>query len=126
MKDNFLSSIRLAGFLIAGVVMLAHADPFLTSSTLQVPSAALELTGGAEPRFLGDPRRDFSGHGVGLSSDKPFGAASCVVSNLDFQRGKWFRFAFRGLPRANFAVNDNDLYMKIEFFGQDGKTFYDA
>jgi hypothetical protein len=88
--------------------------------------AGFELTGGAEYRFLGNARTDSSSYGVGLSSDKPSGAVACIVGDLDARQGKWFRFAFRGLPQANFVVNSNDLYMKIEFFGQGGRVSYDA
>jgi hypothetical protein len=85
-----------------------------------------ELSGGAVYRFLGDANRDSSSFGIGLSSDQSAGAVSCLVTELDSKQGKWFRFAFRGLPEANFAVNSNDCYMKIEFFGQRGKVSYDA
>jgi hypothetical protein len=85
-----------------------------------------ELSGGAAYRFLGDVNQDFSSYGIGLSSEQPAGAVACLVSELDAKQGKWFRFAFRGLPEANFAVNSNDCYMKIEFFGQRGKVSYDA
>jgi len=88
--------------------------------------AGFELTGGAEYRFLGDRRRDSSRMGIGLSSDQTSGAVSCVVSHLDFRQGKWFRFSFRGLPQANFVVNNDDVYLKIEFFGQGGQVFYDG
>jgi len=88
--------------------------------------AGFELSGGAAYRFMGDARRDSSSLGIGLSSDKPSGAVTCVVSNLDYKQGKWFRFGFRGLPQANFAVNSNDLHIKIEFFGDGGKISYDA
>ncbi len=61
-----------------------------------------------------------------LRSDQPAGAVACVVTNLDSRQGRWFRFSFRGLPQANFAVASNELYMKIEFFGQHGAVSYDA
>ena len=84
--------------------------------------AGFEPTGGAEYRYLGDPMRDTSGNGVSLRSDKPSGAVSCTVTGLDSGEGRWFRFSFRGLPQGNFAVEDNDLYLKIEFFGEHGKV----
>jgi hypothetical protein len=88
--------------------------------------AGFTLSGAAEYRFLGDPNRDSSSQGISLRSDQPTGAVSCVVSNIDARQGRWFRFAFRGLPQANFAVASNDLFLKIEFFGQQGKISYDA
>jgi hypothetical protein len=88
--------------------------------------AGFTLTGGAEYRLLGDAAKDMSSRGVSLRSDKAAGAVSCVVSNVGSTKGGWYRFAFRGLPQGNFAVGSNDLYMRIEFFGQQGKVAYDA
>ena len=101
------------------------ANPGFEERSGNLP-VGFELSGGAAYRFLGDANRDASSYGVALLSDKPDGAMACVVSNLDFQRGKWFRFSFRGLPQANFAVNSNDLHIKIEFFGRHGAVSYDA
>ncbi len=84
------------------------------------------LSGGAEYSCLGDTRRDYSSMGIALSSAQPTGSVSCIVSGLKQSTGKWFRFEFRGLPQDNFAVNDNNLFMRIEFFGPDGKISYDA
>jgi YHYH protein len=101
------------------------ANPGFEERTGNAPTGFV-LTGAAQYRFLGDPKRDAATYGIGLASDQPSGAVSCIVSNLDAHAGKWFRFSFRGLPQANFAVNSNNLYLKIEFFGQDGKISYDA
>jgi hypothetical protein len=79
------------------------------------------LTGGAEYRYLGDPRRDMVESGFALQSNRPSGAVSQMVSHIDPAAGRWYRFSFRGLPQANFAVTgDDDLFMKADFFGSGG------
>ena len=53
---------------------------------------------------------------------------ACTVSGLRDKTagpGRWFRFSVRGLPQANFAVGHDDVYLKVSFFGADGKTAYD-
>jgi hypothetical protein len=85
-----------------------------------------ELSGAADYRYLGDPRRDMSSYGVALNSSRSSGEVRCVVNSIDATAGRWFRFTFRGLPQANFAVSDGDLHLKVAFFGQNGKISYDA
>ena len=133
MIGRYTAAFLQAGGLALAVVASARAgdaDNLIANPGFEQRAgngpAGFELRGGAEYRFLGDTGKDFSSFGIGLSSDKTSGAVSCVVSDLQAGHGKWFRFGFRGLPQANFAVHDNDLYMKIEFFGQGGKISYDA
>lgn len=91
-----------------------------------------EVTGDAEYRYLGDPNRDMSGWGIALLSNEDLnrdgmiaGSVSQVVSNLNPKNGRWFRFSFRGLPQNGFVVDDDDLYVKVEYFSAGGKTSYD-
>ncbi|MGA2231196.1 MAG: YHYH protein [Tepidisphaeraceae bacterium] len=86
-----------------------------------------ELSGDASYRYLGEGGRDWQTLGVALRSAKSgsAGALSQVVRGIDAAAGRWFRFTVRGLPQDDFAVADNDLYMKVEFFGENGKISYD-
>lgn len=88
--------------------------------------AGFKLVGDVEYRYLGDERRDMSSWGVSLQSRQSKGELSTVVRDIDPAAGRWYRFTFRGLPQANFAVRNDDLYMKVAFFGQGGKVSYDA
>ncbi len=90
-----------------------------------------DLTGDVEYRYLGDPRRDASGWGIALQSAKPrsadhSGLVSQTVKGIDPRQGRWFRFTFRGLPQDNFYVDQDDLYMQVEYFGDDGRTSFDG
>ncbi len=93
--------------------------------------AGFELTGDVVFRHLGD-----ESHGgpwcLGLESASDAGDRHCrgsvsqMVSGLNAAQGRWYRFTIRGLPGENFAVEDDGLDMKIEFFqgdaGFDGKV----
>jgi len=85
-----------------------------------------QIDGSATFGYLGNPRSETADWGVALNSTGTAGSVWQVVNGLEFSKGKWFRFTFRGLPQANFAVNNNDLFIKVEFFGEDGKTAYDG
>lgn len=121
------------GFFVWGLAPLAGAaEPNLVvNGGLETRddngrAAGVVLTG-AEYRYLGDERRDMSSWGVALGSTKQTsGEVSVVVPNLDTTTGRWFRFTFRGLPQANFAVKNDDLYMKVSFFGEGGKVSFDS
>jgi hypothetical protein len=88
--------------------------------------ADYELSGDVEYRYLGDPSRDVSSWGVALQSRGRSGSVSQMVRGIDARAGRWFRFSFRGLPQDNFAVDDNDLSMRVEFFGDGARTGLDA
>jgi hypothetical protein len=48
------------------------------------------------------------------------GAVSQTVHGIEAAKGKWLTFRFRGLAEDNFAVGDNALAMKIQFFSKNG------
>jgi hypothetical protein len=90
---------------------------------------AYTLQGNVEYRYLGDPTRDVSGMGIAFQSagpGDPTGSVSQKITNIDSQKGRWFRFTFRGLPQDHFIVAQDDLRIRVEFFGQGGKISYDA
>ena len=95
--------------------------------------AFYELTGNVEYRYMGNPVKDMAGWGVALQSGKYLlgssglsGSVSQKITGIDSKAGRWFRFSFRGLPQDNFAVTEDDLKMKVAFFGDSGHTAYDA
>jgi len=91
--------------------------------------ADYQLIGDVEYRYLGNPQRDASSWGVALQSagmgDRA-GSVSQTVTGIDSKDGRWFRFTFRGLPQDDFAVDQNDLSMRVEFFGDGGRMAMDA
>lgn len=88
--------------------------------------AGYELAGDAACRkALGNPRLDVSGAGIALEGAGPGGSVSQTVG-IDPQRGRAFSFRFRGLPQDGFEAAENGLWMKVEFFGDGGRTAYDG
>jgi hypothetical protein len=85
-----------------------------------------ELGGDAAYRkALGNPRRDSSEAGIALDGAGVGGSVSQSVS-IDPRRGRSFTFRFRGLPQDGFEAPANGLWMKVEFFGNGGRTAYDG
>ena len=120
--------------IVAGVLAIvssALAGPNLvTGGDLEAGNvpAGFVVTGGADYTSLGDARRDMVTHGFRLRADQAAGEVACTVTGLREKTagpGRWFRFSVRGLPQANFAVDHDDLYLKVSFFGENGKTAYD-
>lgn len=85
-----------------------------------------ETSGAVHYGYLGDARRDTVSRGCWLLANEGAGELSTTAGGLDAKAGRWFRFTFRGLPQANFAVANDDLYLKVAFFGRNGTIAYDV
>lgn len=116
---SFILALALAGPLAKA------ANESLIANGELLDRSGFKLSGSASYTFLGDPRRDMSSYGVALDSTGRSGAVSIGVRNLGPSAGRWFRLTFRGLPQANFAVTNDDLYIRIAYFGENGVS-YDA
>jgi YHYH protein len=84
------------------------------------------LDGDAQYRYLGDPRRVVAQWGVALESAAQAhrGSVWQSVPHIDARAGRWFRFSFRGLPQNHFAVDGDNLFMKVEYFA--GSSAFDG
>jgi hypothetical protein len=80
--------------------------------------ARYTLAGGARWADAGRAN-EFAPKAIALDSSQPEGSLSQDVTGFDPKAHRWYRFSFRGLPEANFAVANDDLYMKVEFFAAD-------
>jgi hypothetical protein len=83
------------------------------------------LTGDAAWSYCGWGN-EFSDWGVALHSNKPTGAVSQDVTGFEGGVGKWFRFSIRGMAEKNFAVAENGLFLKVDFFGGKGANALDG
>jgi hypothetical protein len=113
----------------ADEINLVQNPTFEIKSPDGLSPAGYSLSGNVEYRYLGDPHRDVSGFGVALQSaglNEQSGSVSQMITGIDPNAGRWFRFTFRGLPQDHFRVADDDLRMRVEFYGQGGKVSYDA
>src|SRR5262249_48235090 len=82
------------------------------------------LKGTAEWVSTGRPN-EFTDRCVALGSgkqidDKNWGTVSQDVTGFEGGTDKWFRFSVRGLPESGFAVKDDELYLRVEYFGKKG------
>jgi hypothetical protein len=111
---------------VAGQVNLVKNPLFKTPGANDKTPADFSLQGDASWVYTG--RRDESGDrgiafhsGQDLDGDgKRAGAVAQDVSGFDASKNRWFRFAFRGLPEKNFAVANDDLYMRVDFYSRGG------
>ena len=70
---------------------------------------------------------EYTTQGILFPGDaKEGGSVSQMVHGIDQAKGRWLTFRFRGLAQDGFAVTDNALAMKIEFFSKNGTNFLDG
>lgn len=105
----------------------------LKAVAAEASSATLfRLTGSAVEGELGDLRTEPVGRGIrllsGSSSDQDgarSGNASWKVNGFSADQGRWFRVRIRGLAQENFKVEKDDLFVRVEFFSENGKNSLD-
>jgi hypothetical protein len=76
---------------------------------------------------------EFAPRGVALHSGKDLdgdgtraGSVAQDVTGFDGGAGRWFRFTFRGLAESSFAVKNDELFMKVDFFAAKGTNYLDG
>jgi hypothetical protein len=86
------------------------------------------LTGDVVEGVLGDARLESNGGGFRLLSGEDrngdgarAGTATCAVTGLKAETGRWYRVRVRGLAQDGFAVEKDDLFIRVAFF-RDGGT----
>lgn len=93
--------------------------------------AKVKLTGDAVFGTLGDSRVESNGMGIKLLSgvdqnqDKQRAGEAVLESQQVSSNQRWYRFHISGLAQEDFAVAKDDLYLKVEFFNNDGKDSLD-
>ena len=90
------------------------------------------MTGDAVEGVLGDPLRELNGRGVRLMSGedrnqdgKVAGAVTCTLTGVKREPGRWYRVRVNGLAQPGFAVERDELFIKVEFFKDDGRNSLD-
>jgi hypothetical protein len=82
------------------------------------------LTGDAAYVYAG--RKDeFADLGVALDSGKKGEGSVAQDLPVDALTSRWYRFTVRGLPEKNFAVTNDDLFLRVDYFGQHGANYLD-
>ncbi len=78
-------------------------------------------------------RGENAGRGIAFDSGKDrngdgtrAGSVAQDVTGFEGGTGKWFRFSFRGLAERNFAVKNDGLFMKVDFYSRNGANYLDG
>jgi hypothetical protein len=78
-------------------------------------------------------RGEYAPYGVALCSGQDLdgdgdrsGEVYQDVRGFDGGLNKWFRFTVRGMPEGNFAVDGNNLHLRVGFFSANGTNSLDG
>jgi YHYH protein len=90
--------------------------------------ANAKLSGDVEFGTLGNRLTESNGKGIRLMSaddyngDKQLAGEATIISNDIDPKNRWYRFDILGMAQDNFEVDQDNLYLKIEFLqkGSDG------
>ncbi len=96
------------------------------------PAVPFTLTGDATFGVLGDPKKERNGIGVRLLAGEDLnkdgasaGEATCTIAGINKEPGRWYRVRVSGLAQPNFAVEQDELFIKVAFFKDAGKNSLD-
>ena len=90
-----------------------------------------KLNGDAIYGVLGDPRVESNGLGVRLLSGVDHNGDGTIAAEAKLPAIKlnsdqrWYRFYISGMAQDNFAVDKDELYLKVEFFQNNGAKSLD-
>jgi hypothetical protein len=92
-------------------------------------SFPFKLVGDATEGTLGDTRQELNGGGIRFFSNDDknqdgmrAGQANCVINSVKDEKGRWYRIRINALAQEGFAVEKDNLYLKVEFFKDEGKN----
>ncbi len=134
-----LATVLVASVWLSQLCPAATPAPLVQNSDFMQQSAdkkspvGYELAGDARWQYLGDKNRDSAVAGVAFHSEtdlnhdgKISGEVAQTIHHLDSREGRWFHFTFRGLPHDGFKVGPDGLWMKADYFTNDGKNSADG
>jgi hypothetical protein len=114
------------------------ATPLIENSAIRPTNGragapiGFEVFGDAVYGNLSDIRREHSGWGVRLlagedvnDDKKSSGALATSLTKISEKDGRWFRLRISGMAQTDFHVEKDDLYLKVEFFKNNGSTALD-
>jgi hypothetical protein len=114
-----LAWLLLSSSAFAALVSNPTLKPTLTAPNIP---AGFQISGNVSYGELGDAMREYSGVGVKSQSSKlaanvtaPQGQISTLATNLTALSHRWFRLRIRAMAQANFSVEQDDLFLEVEF-----------
>ncbi len=96
----------------------------ITNPTLDKSADGYELKGSVRWEYNGY-QDEIATNGISLDSHGAEGSASQLVP-LDPRNGKWITFRFRAKAEEAFAVKDDQLYMRLDFYSNQGTNYLDS
>ncbi len=100
------------------------------SGQSQAPTG-LQFHGDASYAALGDQRRELNGFGIvfDVANDRNHDAVHsgsvAIEAKVSQENGRWFRFRIRGLAQPGFEVDQDDLWLNVDFFRDAGTNSLD-
>jgi hypothetical protein len=95
------------------------------SDSTDIPDG-YEMSGAAFWGRLGSAI-DLTTNGIIFPGTAPSGGSIAqLVHGIDQSKGRWITFRFRGLAERNFAVTDDSLKIKMEFYSKNGADYMDC
>ncbi len=127
-----LSFILLQGRSMAETKHFTPHGIFHAARDTSATPAEFTLTGDAEFGVFGNPNNEKNGHGVRLIAGGDFNkdgkheaAVTTSVKGLKSEDGRWFRLRVLALVQPEFPIENDALYLKVEFFCDDGTNALD-
>ena len=102
---------------------MAENPSFAIASEGSAGPAGYALEGAAKYEFAGY-RDEFSSKGIVFDSYQAAGTVSQTVP-VDPKQGRWLTFRIRARAEDGFAVQQDQLYLEMAFFGDHGKRYQD-
>ncbi len=105
---------------------------FYTKSADPTVPLHYAIEGDAKWVWCGTPDEDADSgialySGTDINKDgKRSGGVTQRVTGFAGGVGKWFRFSFRGLAESGFVVEQDDLFMRVAYFGKQGANPLDG
>ena len=120
----FLCSLTV--FAQAREINLAQNPGFESISATPSLPESYALQGAANwGRLAGED--EITSSGIIFPGDAPKGGSvSQLVQGIDQSKGRWITFRFRGLAEDGFAITDDSLKMKIDFYSKKGTDYMDC
>jgi hypothetical protein len=121
-----MTMLSTVAFLLVGSNNLIRNPDFELVDAKSKGPEGFVLAGSATRDYVGYTDENAS-YGVHLTAAKGnAGSVSQLIAGIDQKQGKWIKLTFRGRPEDGFLVDDDKLFIKMEFFGKAGKTPMDS
>lgn len=113
---------------VNGEMLVAEVASSIESPQEGEALAAVTLLGDATYGVLGNRAVESNGSGVRLTSTKDIDGDGEIAGEATMESTqvspdqRWYRYSISGLAQENFQVDQDNLYLKVEFLQKDGSS----